>query len=142
CRSSRRCSQRQPPSPWGPDHHRPAGPDPVRADRGNRPRADRRTGLVTFAIVSAVTLGQRLSLKQQSVALEAFNQTNTARLWDTALSVLRITFTIEATAALLLFLWWWGSGRMAAAEALYKAFSMPSPPSTTPGTACSKIGRA
>lgn len=79
-------------------------------------------GFVTFAVVSAITLGHRLSLRQQSLALEAFNQTSTARLRSTAVSVLRITVTIEATAMLLLFLWWWGSGRLDAMSAFYHAF--------------------
>jgi len=78
-------------------------------------------GFVTFAVVSAITLGHRMSLRQQSVALEAFNQTSTARLRNTAVGVLRITAVIEISAMLLLFLWWWGSGRMPAASALYHA---------------------
>lgn len=79
-------------------------------------------GFVTFAVVSAITLGNRLSLRQQSLALEAFNQTSTARLRDTAVSVLRVTAIIELGAMLLLFLRWWGSGRMDAATAVYHAF--------------------
>lgn len=79
-------------------------------------------GFVTFAVVSAITLGNRMSLRQQSLALEAFNQTNTARLRNTAVSVLRITAVIELSAILLLFLWWWGSGRLPATTALYQAF--------------------
>lgn len=79
-------------------------------------------GFVTFAVVSAITLGNRLSLRQQSLALEAFNQTSTARLRNTAVSVLRITAFIELTAMALLFLWWWGSGRLPAGSALYHAF--------------------
>lgn len=79
-------------------------------------------GFVTFAVVSAITLGQRLSLRQQSLALEAFNQTNTTRLRDTAISVLRITAVIELGGMAVLFLWWWGSGRMNAPTALYNAF--------------------
>lgn len=78
-------------------------------------------GFVTFAVVSAVTLGQRMSLRQQSLALEAFNQTSTSRLRNTALSVLRITAVIELATMLLLFLWWWGSGRLPAATALHHA---------------------
>jgi len=78
-------------------------------------------GFVTFAVISAITLGNRMSLRQQSLALEAFNQTSTARLRNTAISVLRITAVIEITAMLLLFLWWWGSGRLPAASALYHA---------------------
>lgn len=79
-------------------------------------------GFVTFAVVSAITLGNRLSLRQQSLALEAFNQTSTARLRNTAVSVLRITVVIELAAMLMLFLWWWGSGRLPAGQALYYAF--------------------
>lgn len=79
-------------------------------------------GFVTFAVVSAISLGNRMSLRQQSLALEAFNQTSTARLKNTALSVLRITAVIELGAMLLLFLWWWGSGRLPAPSALYHAF--------------------
>src|SRR5690606_33304074 len=76
---------------------------------------------VTFAVVSTITLGHRMSLRQQSLALEAFNQTSTARLRSTAMSVLRITAVIEISAILLLFLWWWSSGRMPPASALYNA---------------------
>lgn len=79
-------------------------------------------GFVTFAVVSAITLGHRMSLRQQSLAQEAFNQTSTARLRNTAVSVLRITVAIEFSAMLLLFLWWWGSGRLNAPSALYHAF--------------------
>lgn len=78
-------------------------------------------GFVTFAVVSAITLGHRMSLRQQSLALEAFNQTSTTRLRSTAISVLRITAVIELTAMLLLFLWWWGSGRLPAPSALRHA---------------------
>ncbi len=78
-------------------------------------------GFVTFAVVSAITLGHRISLRQQSLALEAFNQTSTARVKDTAISVLRITAIIELTTILMLFFWWWGSGRLPAGTALYYA---------------------
>src|SRR5690606_32631726 len=78
-------------------------------------------GFVTFAVVSAITLGQRMSLRQQSLALEAFNQTNTARLRSTAVSVLRITIAIELSAILLRFLWWWASGRLEPGSALFHA---------------------
>lgn len=79
-------------------------------------------GFVTFAVVSAITLGHRMSLRQQSVALEAFNQTSTARLRNTAVSVLRYTIVIELTSTVVLFLWWWGGGRMEAGPALLNAF--------------------
>lgn len=75
-------------------------------------------GFVTFAVVSAITLGHRMSLRQQSLALEAFNQTNTAKLKDTALSVLRIALFIELSVMALLFLWWWGGGLLSGPSAL------------------------
>src|SRR5690606_7399570 len=78
-------------------------------------------GFVTFAVVSAITLGHRISLRQQSLALEAFNQTSTARVKDTAISVLRITVIIELATILSLFFWWWGSGRLPLGTALYYA---------------------
>ncbi len=75
-------------------------------------------GFVTFAVLSAIKLGHRISLRQQALALEAFNQTNTARLRETAISVLRITIAIELITMLLLFLWWWASGRLPVLTAL------------------------
>ncbi|QAA93320.1 TrkH family potassium uptake protein [Pollutimonas thiosulfatoxidans] len=64
-------------------------------------------GFVTFAVIAAITLGKKLSLGQQALALEAFNQTSVSRIRRTAISVLRISLTVEALAALVLALWWW-----------------------------------
>lgn len=64
-------------------------------------------GFVTFAIIAALTLGKRLSLRYQALALEAFNQTNVSRIRQTALSVLKFSLAIELAAALILTLWWW-----------------------------------
>lgn len=63
-------------------------------------------GFVTFAIVASMALGRRLSMQQQNLALEVFNQTSVARLRDTALAVFKITLAIEGVTALLLTLWW------------------------------------
>jgi Trk-type K+ transport systems, membrane components len=79
-------------------------------------------GFVTFAVVSAITLGNRMSLRQQSLALEAFNQTSMARLRDTAVSVLRYAVVIVLSSTLLLSLWWWGTGRMDIGQSLLQAF--------------------
>ena len=79
-------------------------------------------GFVTFAVVSAITLGHRMSLRQQSLALEAFNQTSTVRLRDTAVSVLRYTAVIELISTLLLAAWWWLGGDMDPGTALRDAF--------------------
>lgn len=64
-------------------------------------------GFVTFAVVAAITLGKKMSLKHQALALEAFNQTSVSRIRHTALSVIKISLAIEAVAAIVLTLWWW-----------------------------------
>lgn len=64
-------------------------------------------GFVTFAVVSALALGKKLSLNYQALALEAFNQTSVARIRRTAFSVIKISLAIEVTAATILTLWWW-----------------------------------
>ncbi|WP_323017416.1 TrkH family potassium uptake protein [Castellaniella sp.] len=64
-------------------------------------------GFVTFAIIASLTLGKRVSLKYQALALEAFNQTSVARIRQTALTVLKFSLAIEGAAILILTLWWW-----------------------------------
>lgn len=64
-------------------------------------------GFVTFAILTALALGKKLSLRQQAIALEAFNQTSVSRIRSTALTVIKIALTIQVATALILTLWWW-----------------------------------
>ncbi|MFA7437433.1 TrkH family potassium uptake protein [Castellaniella sp.] len=68
-------------------------------------------GFVTFAIIAAVTLGKRVSLKYRALALEAFNQTSMQRVKSTAFIVLKFSLAIELTAILVLTLWWWRHDR-------------------------------
>jgi trk system potassium uptake protein TrkH len=63
-------------------------------------------GFVTFAVVAAVTLGKRMTLSHQALALEAFNQTSVNKIHRTALSVFRISIIIELTSCIILTLWW------------------------------------
>lgn len=77
-------------------------------------------GFVTFAVLAAITLGKRISLQQQVLALEAFNQTSVSRIKQTAFSVLKIAVTIQAIAIFLLSLWW--GPRMGYKEAAYQAY--------------------
>ncbi|WP_353151950.1 TrkH family potassium uptake protein [Pollutimonas bauzanensis] len=63
-------------------------------------------GFVTFAVVAAITLGQRMSLKHQALALEAFNQTSVSKIRRTAFLVFKTSIIIEAIAVLILTLWW------------------------------------
>lgn len=64
-------------------------------------------GFVTFAVLTSLALGKKLSIRQQAMALQAFNQTSVSRIRRTALAVIKITFIIEAIAAIVLTLWWW-----------------------------------
>ncbi|MGB3742798.1 MAG: potassium transporter TrkG [Castellaniella sp.] len=70
-------------------------------------------GFVTFAIVASLTLGKRLSLRYQALALEAFNQTSVSRIGHTAATVIKFTLAIEAAAILILTLWWWRNDSLA-----------------------------
>src|SRR5690606_18841405 len=63
-------------------------------------------GFVTLAVVAALTLGKRISLKQQALVLEAFNQTSVAKVRRTAFTVFRIAIAIQLAGAVFLFLWW------------------------------------
>lgn len=77
-------------------------------------------GFVTFAVLAAITLGKRISLQQQALALEAFNQTSVSRIRQTAFSVIKIAFTIQGVTMLWLSLWW---GRhMDFKDAIYQAY--------------------
>ncbi|NYT61145.1 potassium transporter [Alcaligenaceae bacterium] len=64
-------------------------------------------GFVTFAVVAAITLGHKMSLQHQALALEAFNQTSVSKIQRTAFLVIKISLGIEAIAAAILTLWWW-----------------------------------
>lgn len=64
-------------------------------------------GFVTFAVIAAITMGKKFSLKYQALTLEAFNQTSVSRVRHTAFSVLKFSTAIELAAILILTLWWW-----------------------------------
>lgn len=64
-------------------------------------------GFVTFAVVSAITIGHKMSLQHQALALEAFNQTSVSKIRRTAFLVLKTSLFIEVVAAVILALWWW-----------------------------------
>lgn len=63
-------------------------------------------GIVTFAVLAAITLGKRFSMSQQVLALEAFNQTSVSRIKQTAFSVIKIAFAIQGITMVWLTLWW------------------------------------
>ena len=64
-------------------------------------------GFVTFAVVSAIMLGKKMSLSHQALALEALNQTSVSKIGKTAFSVFKLSIIIELIAATVLALWWW-----------------------------------
>lgn len=76
-------------------------------------------GIVTFTVLAAISLGKRISVSQQVLALEAFNQTNVSRIRQTAFSVFKISLVIQLAAILALGAWW--SVNAPASEAFYKA---------------------
>lgn len=64
-------------------------------------------GFVTFSVVAAITLGSKMSLKHQALALEAFNQTSVSKIRRTSFLVFKTSIAIEAIAVVILTLWWW-----------------------------------
>ncbi|QGX63073.1 TrkH family potassium uptake protein [Alteromonas mediterranea] len=77
-------------------------------------------GLMTFAVVTLIALGGRISFLQQSAIKEAFNQTDLSTLAYTARSVLIFAFIIEMIGFTILALFWLQS--KPPAEALFHAF--------------------
>ncbi|TAP24777.1 Ktr system potassium transporter B [Alteromonas sp. KUL17] len=77
-------------------------------------------GLMTFAVVTLIALGGRISFLQQSAIKEAFNQTDLSTLASTARSVLIFAFIIEMIGFTILALFWLQS--KPPAEALFHAF--------------------
>ncbi len=76
-------------------------------------------GFVTFAVVAAITLGNKMSLKHQALALEALNQTSVTKIRRTAFLVFKTSIVLEGIAAVILTLWWWRDYPFA--SALYRA---------------------
>ncbi|QUJ69923.1 TrkH family potassium uptake protein (plasmid) [Photobacterium sp. GJ3] len=63
-------------------------------------------GIMTFAVVTLITLGGKIGFLQQNIAKEAFNQTDTSMLVATAKSVLIFAFTVEAMGMVILAFHW------------------------------------
>lgn len=77
-------------------------------------------GFVTFAVLAAIALGKRISLQQQTLALEAFNQTSVSRIRQTTFSVIKIAFSIQGVTMVWLTLWW--APKMGLKQAAYHAY--------------------
>lgn len=68
-------------------------------------------GFVTFAVVAAMSLGKKMALQYQAVALEAFNQTSVSKIRSTAFAVFKLSAVIQIMGIVILTVWWMpGSG--------------------------------
>lgn len=63
-------------------------------------------GLMTFAVVTLVAVGSKISFLQQSALKEAFNQTDTTSLISTAKGVLLFALIVESVGVLILTVYW------------------------------------
>lgn len=63
-------------------------------------------GFVTFAVISAITLGKRISLHQQALALQVFDQTSVTKIQSTAFGILKLSLFVELVAGACLAVWW------------------------------------
>ena len=77
-------------------------------------------GLMTFAIVTLIALGSKISFLQQSAVKEAFNQTDLSTLVSTAKSVLIFAFFVELVGFCILSAYW--MQEKGVSEALFHAF--------------------
>lgn len=79
-------------------------------------------GLMTFAIVTLIALGGKIGFLQQTVAKEAFNQTDTSTLVSTAKAVLLFSLLVEAIGMLILSVHW--SNELGWQTSLFHGFSI------------------
>lgn len=77
-------------------------------------------GLMTFAIVTLIALCGKIGFLQQTVAKEAFNQTDTSTLVSTAKAVLMFSLLVEAVGMLILSVYW--SGELGWQTSLFHGF--------------------
>ncbi|WP_397473319.1 TrkH family potassium uptake protein [Pusillimonas sp.] len=63
-------------------------------------------GFVTLAVVTAMSLGKKVALQYQAVALEAFDQTSVSKIRATAFAVFKLSAAIELMGILILTAWW------------------------------------
>eukprot|EP01093_Parvamoeba_rugata_P000621 TRINITY_DN1072_c0_g2_i2.p1 TRINITY_DN1072_c0_g2~~TRINITY_DN1072_c0_g2_i2.p1 ORF type:complete len:278 (+),score=41.33 TRINITY_DN1072_c0_g2_i2:1293-2126(+) len=63
-------------------------------------------GLMTFAVVTLIALGNKVGFIQRTVTKAAFNQTDTSTLVSTAKSVLLFSLLVETLGIIILTLYW------------------------------------
>lgn len=77
-------------------------------------------GLMTFAVVTLVAVGSKISFLQQSAVKEAFNETDTSSLVSTAKAVILFALVTEAAGMLILTCYWQAESGWSTAA--YEAF--------------------
>ena len=77
-------------------------------------------GFMTFSVLTILSIGKKIGVRHQLLALEAFNQTSLDKIREVARAVIYFALTVESTAIVLLTLIW--SGEMGWARAAYHAF--------------------
>ncbi|GMM68118.1 TrkH family potassium uptake protein [Alteromonas sp. MTD1] len=77
-------------------------------------------GLMTFAVVTLIALGNKMSFMQQSAVKEAFNQTDMSTLVSTAKAVLLFAFVVESVGFIVLTAFWWQE--LPPLDAMFHAF--------------------
>lgn len=77
-------------------------------------------GLMTFAVITLITLGGKIGFLHQTVAKEAFNQTDTSTLVSTAKAVVLFALLLEGVGMLILSVYW--QGELGWSTALFHAF--------------------
>ncbi|MFC0178780.1 TrkH family potassium uptake protein [Thorsellia kenyensis] len=77
-------------------------------------------GLMTFAVVTIIALGGKLSFLKQSIAKEALGQTNTKTLYTTAKAVILFSITAECIGIIILSSYW--LPEYGISESLFKSF--------------------
>ncbi len=77
-------------------------------------------GLMTFAIVTLIALGGRVGFLEKVVAKEAFNQTDSSTLINTAKSVMVFAFVVELAGMAILSVYW--SDELGWGTSLYHGF--------------------
>jgi trk system potassium uptake protein TrkH len=77
-------------------------------------------GFMTFSVLTILSIGKRIGVRHQLLALEAFNQTSLDKIREVARAVIYFALTVESIAFVLLTLIW--GGEMDWHQAAFHAF--------------------
>jgi trk system potassium uptake protein TrkH len=77
-------------------------------------------GFMTFSVLTVLSIGKRIGVRHQMLALEAFNETSLNKIREVARAVVYFALAVESIGFVLLALTW--SGELGWRLALYHAF--------------------